>query len=348
MPHVEYGRQEPIAQVKSMKTLLALSAIIDILGAGNQAQAQQVITPANSAFFGLCEKASITNVAGVEGVKTAKILDKPVRYVASGDYDELTLIPADGTVKDAIKYKGENNSQIFPEGFGDWKFTNGVESISIIFMKDGSRIFHTTQNGPKATTYYWGGCSLGPSPQAEKTNSGTVYTQVNRGTRNGTLSTCGVEYGAYIRDQVYGNGQKYYITGSFNFHRLDNGDVAPSLKVITTKATPLGKFIGQPEKAANAYLKSGNVNDSKDFVANLDTETPGAIFVKFNYGDAVKSVFKNAAKTNKISVMFSRVAGGSDVEVPLDLTVGPNGEANAKTMSEFSNCVNELAGIKAM
>jgi hypothetical protein len=314
----------------------------------HQAHAQQVVTPENSAFLGLCEKVSVTNVAGAEGMKTAKILDRPIRYMATGDYDELTLIPSEGTLKDAIKYKGKNNTQIFPEDFGNWTFTNGIESISIIFMKDGRRILHAEKNGSKATIYFWGGCSLGPSPQAEKTNSGTVYTQVNKHTQNGKLDTCGIEYGAYIRDHVYGKGQKYYITGSINFQQLRNGDIGSSLKVITTKATPLGNFIGQPEKVANAYLMSGNLNSRKDFVTNFDSDTPGALFVVLKNGEAVKSVFRNAIQTKKISVMFSRSATGLDVEVPLDLTVGSQGEANAKTISEFSSCVNTLAGKQVM
>jgi hypothetical protein len=315
---------------------------------GNQAQAQQVLTPANSAFFGMCEKVSITNVAGAEGTKNAKKLGKQISYVASGDYDELTLMPADGTFKDAVKYKGKNNTQIFPQDLGDWSYTNGVETVTVIFLEDGKRIFHTEQNSSNGTAYYWGGCTLGPSPQAEKTNSGTVYTQVNRNTQNGKLDTCSVEYGAYIRDHVYGKGQKYYVTGSINFHKMGDGEVGPSLKVITIKATPLGNFIGQPESPVNAYLKSGKFSDSKDFFANLNTDTPGALFVKFNNGDAVKSVFNNAKKTNKISVMFSRSPSGLDVEVPLDLTIGSEGEANAKTITEFSSCVNELAGKQIM
>ena len=328
--------------------IYALLALVMCALNATQAQAQQVATPANSAFFGLCEKVSFTNAGGAEGLKTATKLDKSIQYIASGDYDELTLIPSSGTFTDAIKYKGQNNSQIFPEGFGNWTFTNGVESISIIFMQDGRRIFHTEQNGSKATTYYWGACNLGPSPQAEKTDSGTVYTQVNRSSQNGKLNTCGIEYGSYIRDHVYGKGQKYYVTGSINFHKLGDGEVGPSLKVITSRATPLGNFIGQPERPFNAYLKSGKFSDSKDFFAKLDTDTPGALFIRFNNGEAVKSVFNNAKKTNKISVMFSRSAGGLDVEVPLDLTIGSEGEANAKTMTEFSSCINELAGKQIM
>jgi hypothetical protein len=328
--------------------IYALLALVMCALNATQAQAQQVATPANSAFFGLCEKVSFTNAGGAEGLKTATKLDKSIQYIASGDYDELTLIPSSGTFTDAIKYKGQNNSQIFPEGFGNWTFTNGVESISIIFMQDGRRIFHTEQNGSKATTYYWGACNLGPSPQAEKTDSGTVYTQVNRSSQNGKLNTCGIEYGSYIRDHAYGKGQKYYITGSINFQKNGNGDVGSSLKVITTKATPLGNFIGQPEKVTNAYLMSGKLNNLKDFVANFNSDTPGALFVVFRNSDAVKSVFKNTVKTNKISVMFSRSTEGLDVEVPLDLTIGSEGEANAKTMTEFSSCVNDLAGKQIM
>jgi hypothetical protein len=80
--------------------IYALLALVMCALNDTQAQAQQVVTPANSAFFGLCEKVSFTNLDGAEGLKNTTKLDQSIQYIASGDYDELTLIPSSAIIYD--------------------------------------------------------------------------------------------------------------------------------------------------------------------------------------------------------------------------------------------------------
>ena len=318
------------------------ATLLSLLGFSciSQALAQE------TALQGSCRKVSVTNVRGVDGLRDAKVIPTATMYAVVVDPSELTLI----TTNDknlTTKYRGRDNPKT-AQMPGEWSFTDGFDDVRIIFLNTNQTIFNIESKTGKS--FYWGSCELVRSPMADQL--GTVYVELNRGTNQGRVQRCGVEYGVHIKDHVYNNGQRYYVTGSFGFNTTGDKSVAGYLKVITSKVSALGKPVGEPERPSNAFLSSGKFNNAKSIVSAQPSETPGALFSRFELDRTTMAIFSEASETNQISVAFSRTPTGIDVNAPLDLAVGSLedqqlGKTNPQLMDQFKDCVGEMmAGLK--
>lgn len=299
-----------------------------------------------TALQGSCRKVSVTNVRGVDGLRDAKVISAPTMYAVIVDPSELTLITTNGKNLTA-KYRGRDNPKT-AQTPGEWSFTDGLDDVRIIFLNKNQTIFNIESKTGKS--YYWGSCELVRSPMADQI--GTVYAELNRGTNQGRVQRCGVEFGVHIKDHEYNNGQRYYVTGSFGFNTTSDKSVAGYLKVITSKVSALGKPVGEPDRPSNAFLSSGKLNNAKSIVSAQPSDTPGALFSRFELDRTTMAIFSAASDTNQISVVFSRTPGGIDVYAPLDLHVGSVedqqlGKTNPQLMDQFKECVGDMMlGLK--
>ena len=290
-------------------------------------------------YQGICSKASKTNIKGVAGIKSSEVLENEIFIASIIDSSELILL-LDKNEK--LTYSGINNdSDLRRES--EWNFSNGFEDITIYFLKDGRYIFHTESKS--SPPHYWGSCILSEAPLSSYV--GTLYIQPNTFLTEGKPNSCGLEFGAYVKDFPYNQGKRYYITGSFGFNKIGNKKVTPYLKVITNKVTPFGKFVVKPEKPFFAYLKLNAKNNSKSVFKNFDSDAPGGLFTVFNTDITTVEIIKSALENKTISIMFNRNQGGYDLEVPIDLTVDSlkeNGEKNfsLKPINEFKKCIESI------
>lgn len=291
-------------------------------------------------FQGYCTQTSSTQVKGVDGLNSATPLTKSIPFVVNVDYSQLKIASLDKTTKTYLGVKNVDN----PTPKGEWHFTNTNEDVYLIFLKDKPPIINFESKG--VSTYYWGSCELNEIPLS--TYVGTLYTEKSIKSKEGKIDSCGVEFGAYIKDWSYNQGKRYNIAGSFGIGAGANSTTVSYLKVITSRVSPNGNIIGSPEKPYYAYLKQNSgTNNASSLIKSFDSDAPGGLFSVFNFDKNTQSIFIDAIANNKLTFAFNRKKGGQDIEVPLDLTIASidaNGAKiqNTEVMTAFSSCLTTL------
>jgi hypothetical protein len=108
-----------------------------------------------------------------------------------------------------------------------------------------------------------------------------------------------------------------------------------------------GEF--RPSAPANSYFVFGTETSKASLVGKYGSDTPGAQFSVFK---ALPTFEKLAAALDRgeITLAFNRKDGGSDILVPIDLTVSNTDDTWKKTHSQqmvtdFYACTGELLKV---
>lgn len=161
---------------------------------------------------------------------------------------------------------------------------------------------------------------------------------------DGKLYGCLLEYNALARDTVYRQGGFIKVFGSFGV-MMAGGQPAVALKLALLDIDPTTVAL-TPNAPANSYFIFGTTSSKADLVGKYDSDTPGGQFSVFKPLPTFKQI-SNALDAGRITVAFNRKDGGSDVLIPLDLTVAATDDNGKKSHSQqmildFYACTGDL------
>ncbi|PVE06108.1 hypothetical protein B472_12665 [Limnohabitans sp. Rim28] len=175
---------------------------------------------------------------------------------------------------------------------------------------------------------------------------GTIYVIPHRESADGSLTACGLEFGALKRDFSTMKGAPVKLVGSFYLRPHTTTGLAYMLKV--------GAFDGFGSTngfaPANAFIRGPNSRAPKKAI-RLEAENKGYALFVGSLDDEVIAAFAGIAEKKQLVVGFNRKPGQQDVIFNLDLTVidtkmGSDGQpirnrTNA-AVDEFLTCSEDL------
>jgi hypothetical protein len=292
------------------------------------------------AFEGICSSSSSTMNKGAEGLKSAKELPNPVVYAALISKNELLL--SNSNVEK--KYSGMNNQGELKNN-NAWLYSDGFTDITLLALKNDTPILMNIQS-KVSPPYFWGPCSLRESESLNYV--GTLYVEPSIQRTQGTLTSCGFEFGAYYKDFTYSKGQRYSMSGSFGIRDAGKNGITGYVKLITQKVDSFGKPDGDAEKPNYIYLKTFNGKDtSKNTLFSFDSDTPGGLFSAFKLDSNTTEILMDVINTKNIKIVYNRQKNSLDAEIPIDLTVesvNSNGKPvnGLKSIKAYKKCIDEF------
>jgi len=181
---------------------------------------------------------------------------------------------------------------------------------------------------------------------------GTVFVKFSEQRREGNFQGCSMEYRSLFRDHTYAQGAVYTLFGSFSVTMHSSGLPLMGLKVGTQRLVPKSDGSGfefKPERPNFAYLSNDSgSNNAKAIINSMESDTEGAKFFVFDFlTDESSSLATSLSTTNKINIVFNRTKGGTDISIPIDLTVVNTSDdgKRARNLSQslaFDKCVLQL------
>jgi hypothetical protein len=177
---------------------------------------------------------------------------------------------------------------------------------------------------------------------------GTSFVSASPRFAAGKLFACELEYRALQRDHFYKQGAPIVVFGGISINRVENGTALVLKVVLQDVSLGQGQIQSKPAMPANAYLmtSSGEPNIA-DLVDKSPSDTPGGLVSIFKLGEKTMQVYADMLERTTATIAFNRTPGGSDLTVPLDLTI-VDMDANGyrtKSLSQigrFSECVQLL------
>jgi hypothetical protein len=180
--------------------------------------------------------------------------------------------------------------------------------------------------------------------QSLSTLLGTVSVEAKPMFSDGRLLGCGLEYTAVAQDHVYRRGGFIKVAGTIGL-MASRGELGVTLKVLVLDVDPR-KMSFTPSAPASAYYIAGGKTTKDAIVANIPSDTPGAIFVIFKL-EPVGEIVMRGVREGRITIAFARQKGGMDIVLPIDTRVSdtnPNGERlySSKIKEVFFECTESL------
>jgi hypothetical protein len=169
-------------------------------------------------------------------------------------------------------------------------------------------------------------------------------------TREGVTRACSIEYNAAGQDYVYKNGALFGIVGNISLSReLKNGQdiLVGSLKVILRDYDDKN-IDGTPSVPFSIHVvnKSG-VSIFGNPKMTFDSDTPGGRVQPYEFNVEFTKIIGSIIEDKMITISFNRRQGGTDINVPLDLTVknfdpDKGAERSVGMVKSFSDCLGLL------
>lgn len=182
---------------------------------------------------------------------------------------------------------------------------------------------------------------------------GTISTKAVKLTSEGTLQGCSVNFQLIFRDWTYSHGRPFLASGSFLYHTNKAMGMVFGLKVVLAEIDRKAIF-SQPVFAPThfAYLEAKKANNAKAHTetAPSDTANEGRLYVFNAYLPESLEKMQAIMDGGPVTLVFNREKGGSDIRVPIDLTVldtNDRGERRTgfETVTEFSSCLGEFFAL---
>ncbi|MGY4366109.1 hypothetical protein ACVW1A_002174 [Bradyrhizobium sp. LB1.3] len=174
---------------------------------------------------------------------------------------------------------------------------------------------------------------------------GTLSSQAAPVFTEGVLTGCGVTFAALIRDFTYRTGGFARVDGSFNLMTAKN-NIGILLKVVVNDFEDTTYRL-MPNAPVSAFFVSGNAT-SRPYLVNqsLGTDTPGAIVAVYNAEQTFAMLLK-AVGEGVVTIAFARKKGGTDMQVPIDLSIDDTDDSgkkirSTKAASTFMQCASDL------
>lgn len=163
----------------------------------------------------------------------------------------------------------------------------------------------------------------------------------------GKLSGCGLEFSALVRNWQSRNGQYARASGTIGYMSA-GGIVAPVLKLVIHEIN-MQTMALSPKAPTRSYVVSGGKSSFESIVSSYNSDTPGAIFVVFNFSP-VAEMYGNALQKGSVALRYGYSESGIDTPLTLDLTVEST-DADGKRkhsmnqINEMFVCMKELLDI---
>jgi hypothetical protein len=161
----------------------------------------------------------------------------------------------------------------------------------------------------------------------------------------GKAVACHLTFRAITKSGRYEQDATYAVVGNIGTGvNSSRKEMVGILKVTVNKMdlkTPEVRLVNK--KPYFAYLQAPNgINDAKSFNKSSDTDPPAGLFSLFYFEDSYMDVFTQLTQKKKVSVVFNLAKDGSDIVVPLDLTVKDT-DSNGKKIYSSEAVDNYLA-----
>ncbi len=299
----------------------------------------------NENFIGICSETFTTNVRGAEGLKSVKPLEQEKIYSVSGNSKQIRLERENKTKTYEIEnLLGEYGSEKFTAGYN---LNN--DAVLIIFRGEGkSQLFHLIY--PDGQPQGWGTCLLvfkdEISPIASAAGN-IVYEKIkkedfikfNRGTVQGELNACELEFQHAYRDVRALSGMPVQLTGNFSVRRVANKSTAFLLKInaAAMDTSGIGWKVMKPKYTNIAVEKK---SFKPNFYNEFTCESGGrCVIYQDPKWELYAAVLLNPTFDADLSI--SLVEGGTDYSFKFSDLMP---KASARTeQRKFHDCALELA-----
>ncbi len=299
----------------------------------------------NDDFQGICSEASVSNVRGAEGINSAKPLSQERFYSVSGNSKQIRLERENKSktyeVVELVGEFGNEKSMAF--------YTLNREQVLIYFREKGkSQIFNIEY--ADGQTHTWGSCILAFKKEITPIASaaGNIvfekikkedFIKFNRGTVQGDLNACELEFQHAYRDVRALSGMPVQLTGSFSVRRVPSKATAFLLKInaAAMETSGVGWKVMKPKYTNITVTKK---SFQSNFLNEFTCESGGRCAV---YQDPkwelYAAVLVNPAFDAELGL--SLVEGGTDYTFKLSELM-PKASALIE-QRKFHDCALELA-----
>lgn len=169
---------------------------------------------------------------------------------------------------------------------------------------------------------------------------------------NGELTGCTLTYDVIYKDFTYRKGRPIKVIGSFGFLSA-NDTIGSTLKVVVNEMSSSedGRLILSPSAPQKAYLIGRNYeHNHTDLVLANPSDLDGGLFSIFRT-DKSFDIIINGIEDGKIVIAFNQNNGGTDIQMPVDLTVLSTDMTGKRTFGndaihEFMKCMQILYKTK--
>ncbi|WP_150291155.1 hypothetical protein [Sphingobium estronivorans] len=166
---------------------------------------------------------------------------------------------------------------------------------------------------------------------------------VSSGGRN---IACGLEFEAGVSDRVYRQGELSAIAGSLYFYGYKGDQVQPfiGLKLVVRDRDAAGTSLTPNAPAQISIFGKDGKSLASGYYGGGDGETPGSKLASFAFDQNFQSVMASISEDDRLEVAFNRKQGGTDVRIPIDLSVSEDGQPGHKgeTAVRFLQCLRDL------
>lgn len=171
---------------------------------------------------------------------------------------------------------------------------------------------------------------------------GTLSVKSDRMTTEGKLFGCYLQFDAVFQDQTYRRGLPTYVGGSIGY----TGNATMLLKLALRDLDAAFKPVGIVYPAAAFIETTDRANNAGKLLARYESEDSTGVLFVFNIDEVMLQAAGDMIEKKAITVAFNRVTGGSDIRLPLDLSItgleGLRPDHSDEQVADFANCLVEL------
>ncbi|WP_343314054.1 hypothetical protein AAIB41_02600 [Brucella sp. BE17] len=179
---------------------------------------------------------------------------------------------------------------------------------------------------------------------------GTTEVDARPVMTNGNLTGCTLTFDAVARDDIYRKGRPIKVSGSFGILTASE-KAAVTLNVVVNEMSQGQNYNIEftPYAPKRAYLVGSDYSHNYGALVNAaPSDADGGLFSIFNLEPSMK-IMTAAISDQKIIIAFNQGDGGTDIQLPVDLTVistdFTNGNRNhsIKPIQDYATCIAALS-----
>lgn len=163
------------------------------------------------------------------------------------------------------------------------------------------------------------GAALGQAATSDQDLSGTFSTSHQRQQRQGVLDGCLVEFSVVFQDFKYRQGAAQQAVGSFAMFVGSPKKAYVSVKLGVRQIA--NGTAGPVEAPAFAYLQTKGHSTAKTMKLAGDSDVKGYRLWVTPMSEDVSGLLGDLMTGQAVSIAFNRKTGGTDLIVPIDLSV---------------------------
>lgn len=177
---------------------------------------------------------------------------------------------------------------------------------------------------------------------------GTLSVKSERISTGGKLFGCYLQFDAIVQDNVYRSGLPTYVGGSLGYTVNSTMLLKLGLRDLTANLESLAPTL--PELAFVELADRKN-NVSQLLQKHDSEDSSGRLFI-YNLDPVMLATLDEIAARRAITIVFNRSKGGSDLRLPLDLTVVKVDDSlklihSDEQLRDFAGCLGEMLPLVA-